>query len=112
MLHIPHNPCCNVAHHERRSLKVRQRHIYVSGRSHCCLVHAVGPVGVIRDPKNLEIPLHSGKAITTEALQARKLSRESLYHSGCRTCVARELQQIRDGPASDFQQEHARVGVM
>jgi hypothetical protein len=38
---------------------------------HCCLEHAVGPVGVIRDPKNLEIPLHSGKAITTEALQAR-----------------------------------------
>jgi hypothetical protein len=71
MLHIPHNPCCNVAHHESGSLKVRQRHIYVSGRSHCCLVHAVGPVGVIRDPRNLQIPPPHGKAITTEALKVR-----------------------------------------
>jgi len=38
---------------------------------HCCLVHAVGPVGVIRDRSNLEIPPPSGKAITTEALQVR-----------------------------------------
>jgi hypothetical protein len=38
---------------------------------HCCLVHAVGPVGVIRDPRNLEIPPPSSKAITTEALQVR-----------------------------------------
>ena len=71
MLHIPHNPCCNVAHHERRSRNVRQRHIHVSARSHCCLVHAVGPVGVIRDPRNLEIPPPSGKAIAAEALQVR-----------------------------------------
>jgi hypothetical protein len=47
---------------------VRQRHIYVSARS---LEHAVGPVAVIRDPRNLEIPSLSGKAITTEALQVR-----------------------------------------
>jgi hypothetical protein len=38
---------------------------------HCCLVHAVGPVGVIRDPRNLEIPPPSGKAITAGALQVR-----------------------------------------
>jgi hypothetical protein len=38
---------------------------------HCCLVHAVGPVGVVRDPRNLEIPPPSGKAITAEALQVR-----------------------------------------
>jgi hypothetical protein len=43
----------------------------VSARGHCCLVHAVGPVGVIRDPRNLEIPPPSGKAITTEALKVR-----------------------------------------
>ena len=73
MLHIPHNPCCNVAHHERGSRNVRQRHIHVSARGHCCLAHAVGPVGVITDPRNLEIPLPSGKAITSEALQVRSL---------------------------------------
>jgi hypothetical protein len=38
---------------------------------HCCLAHAVGPVGVIRDLRNPEIPPLSGKAITTEALQVR-----------------------------------------
>ena len=38
---------------------------------HSCLVHAVGPVGVIRDPRNLEIPPRSGKAITAEALRVR-----------------------------------------
>jgi hypothetical protein len=38
---------------------------------HCCLVHTVGPVGIIRDPRNLEIPPTSGKAIATEALQVR-----------------------------------------
>jgi hypothetical protein len=38
---------------------------------HCCLVHAVGPVGVVRDPRNLEIPPPSGKAIAAEALQVR-----------------------------------------
>jgi hypothetical protein len=37
----------------------------------CCLVHAVGPVGVIRDLRNLEIPPPSDKEITTEALQVR-----------------------------------------
>jgi len=73
MLHIPHNPCCNVAHHERGSRNVRQRHIHVSAGGHCCLVHAVGPVGVITDPRNLEIPPPSGKAITSEALQVRSL---------------------------------------
>jgi hypothetical protein len=31
----------------------------------------LGPVGVIRDPKNLQIPPPPGKAITTEALQVR-----------------------------------------
>jgi hypothetical protein len=38
---------------------------------HCCLEHAVGPVGVIRDPRNLEIPPPSGQEITTEALKVR-----------------------------------------
>jgi hypothetical protein len=50
---------------------VQQRHIHVSARSHCCLEQAVGPVGVIRNLRNLEIPPPSGKAITTEALQVR-----------------------------------------
>jgi hypothetical protein len=38
---------------------------------HCCLDHEVGPVGVVRDPRKLEIPPRSGKAITTEALRVR-----------------------------------------
>jgi hypothetical protein len=59
--------CCN-AHHESKSLNARQHHIHVSARS---FEHAVGPVGIIGDPRNLEIPLLSGKAITTEALQVR-----------------------------------------
>jgi hypothetical protein len=71
MLHIPHKPCSDVVRHESGSLNVRQRHIHVSARSHCCLVHAAGPVGVIRDRRNLEIPPPLCKAITTEVLQVR-----------------------------------------
>ena len=36
-----------------------------------CLEQAVGPIGVIRDPRNLEIPPPSGKEITTEAKAER-----------------------------------------
>jgi hypothetical protein len=38
---------------------------------HCCIENAVGPVGVIRDPRNLEIPPPSGKAITAKAVKVR-----------------------------------------
>jgi len=49
---------------------------------HCYLEQAVGPIGVIRDPRDLEIQPPSGKAITTEASQSRSWLKPTAVRMG------------------------------